>query len=94
MVKELYCMKVVGIKPVLLLTLRVPQWSAEGAVQTLYSLMQRLRGVIHDGCKFGQYPPLTHILHRIQRTAVDRAGPLDQLVQSLPVPLLQSPRKS
>ena len=61
------------------------QPAAEGAAESTNSSMQGMGGVVHDGCQFGQHPPLTHLLNGLEGTVQDRAGLPDQPVQSLPV---------
>lgn len=59
--------------------------AAEGAALGTLSLMQGVRGVVHDGCQLGWHSPLTHLLYRIQRA--DWAGSPHQFIEPLPVPL-------
>lgn len=38
-------------------------------------------------CEFDQHAPFSHLLSEVQGAAHNRSSTLDQLIQSLPVPL-------
>lgn len=71
--------------------LRKPQSGAEGAAQVLHSVVQGVGGVAPDGCQPGQHPPVCHLLLWVQAAAQNRASSLNQLVQSLTVPVCGAP---
>ncbi|XP_015250313.1 PREDICTED: protocadherin gamma-A10-like [Cyprinodon variegatus] len=57
----------------------------EAAAQLLYSLVQGVKGVLHDGFKLGQNPPIGHFHHLDQSAAQHRSDHSHQLIQSLSV---------
>ena len=69
-----------GLAVALRLALRMSQSATERAPQLLYSPVQWVGGVVHDGGELDYHSPVAHLLHRVQGAAQDGAGPPDQLV--------------